>query len=822
MLRWTARVIACVALAAGLTVAVLPLWLRTGPGHRMVERVLTRLLNERVPGSVSVGALSGSVIDGLHAEEVVVRNPAGELIGRAEWMSVRWRPLALLRHREIDELTAHRPTVTLDRGRWRTPPSERSSGQSTTTIGRIVARDGRLSVRGTTFENVSGTASLHSRSNLDVHAISGHIGEARLTAYGVVGWGETQPSWVAARLAVRDPRYLAGTGEIFYTPGRLEGALDELTLVAPFATQLLGGRGSVRVQGEVRGAPGELFANAHASQGGRALRIRAQIDGPRRAASFDAVLAAGPRPIRVRARVRYAAGTLIVPTLRAAIGNSRLDGAGSVRHEALRATLTVRLAPTEARWLGLQIRAPMLAQLVLDGPRGDLVVHARARLGAARLTLKARADVTRRRGHVVAVADNVQPVQLFARAPRMLVSTALTLDGRWVRHALVAEVRVARGRLTVAGRTFDRLDGAGAVRIARGGVADIRRLSARWASRRGQPQIAARGQLGWRADRVALSAATVSLAGSRSSGGATWTRGAPEERALRIDATTPLGPLAVAAQLRRAGGDAQLARIDAQLGDSRLRGSVHFRRGRLTAALDDLLLAPALVHELVPALDPRWPIRVRGAIDGPLEALDLALRVDGGPSTTELRAQLSWPTRRFRFVGHVDTLPIAVLQRRWSHVRGTVELAGEGQVVHQGVVGTLTLRNVRGFMMTSPFYRGMADVRFDGRSAELERARVDVPGAKIGGRGHGTYGEGFHVGYGVVITDALALRHVPKTLRVLIGLNGILPGRTIEGELEQRPGEKVELSYHVLPIGFAQLKFLYRVLTGRVPTVHGE
>ncbi|MGZ3438338.1 MAG: hypothetical protein ACXVDD_02435, partial [Polyangia bacterium] len=149
MLRWTARVIACLALAVGLTVTALPLWLRTGAGHRTVERLLTRLLNERVPGSVSVGALGGRVIDGLHAENVVVRNPAGEVIGQAEWMAVRWRPLALVRHRVIDELRARRPIVMLDRGRWRTPPPKRPSGPATT-IERIVARDGRLSIRGTT------------------------------------------------------------------------------------------------------------------------------------------------------------------------------------------------------------------------------------------------------------------------------------------------------------------------------------------------------------------------------------------------------------------------------------------------------------------------------------------------------------------------------------------------------------------------------------------------------------------------------------------------------------------------------------------------
>jgi hypothetical protein len=56
---------AAVVVAAGvilsLVVATLPLFVRTGPGPYVVERVLARLLAERVPGSITVGHLRGSV-----------------------------------------------------------------------------------------------------------------------------------------------------------------------------------------------------------------------------------------------------------------------------------------------------------------------------------------------------------------------------------------------------------------------------------------------------------------------------------------------------------------------------------------------------------------------------------------------------------------------------------------------------------------------------------------------------------------------------------------------------------------------------------------
>src|SRR5262245_54691768 len=77
-LRWVAFVVVGAALVVAAVAAALPLWLRTQHGHRTVERVLTDLLSQRVPGSVAVGRLSGSVVHGLRVEGVTVRNPRGE------------------------------------------------------------------------------------------------------------------------------------------------------------------------------------------------------------------------------------------------------------------------------------------------------------------------------------------------------------------------------------------------------------------------------------------------------------------------------------------------------------------------------------------------------------------------------------------------------------------------------------------------------------------------------------------------------------------------------------------------------------------------
>lgn len=860
VLRWSGRVIGGVALAVGLTALALPLWLRTGPGHRTVERVLTSLLNERVPGSVSVGRLSGDVVSGLRAEPVVVRNPRGEVIGRADRMSARWRPLALLRRHQLDELTARHPVVMLDRATWRKRPSEKPGGPSkNTTIEHIIAHDGQLTWKAATFEHVNGAATLRTRSNLDVRAVSAQLGATRWTAYGVVGWGDAQRAWVATRFAIDRHGDLRGRGEVFYTPGRLEGAIDELTLAAPVAAELVGGRGPLHIRGDVKGAPDRLRALAYAAQDRRALTVRASIDGPRRLVSVDARLAGGPRPMRLRMRARIRGAVVVVPTLEAALGDSSLVGSGVAGTRIVHAEMNLRLAPAEARLLGLRTTALIQSHVGLDGAPRDLGVRARTSVAGAQLSARARCDLRGRRGHATVVVDQLQPARVMAGAPPITISTAMSLDGRWVHHGVVADVRVAGGRLTVGRRTFDQLDGAGVVRLARRGDAVIERLSGRLGVDDGRPWLAVAGHLRWAPERIVLRGATVSLADSRWTGDVTYVRrgaaggprvtarvdamtlspellvhllrrrppkawigraafdGAPGDLAVQAEATTNLGPASLSGRLRRGEGVVQLSGVEARVGESHARGTARLARGRLTASLDELVLAPAMVHQLLPAVAPMWSLSIHGTVDGPLDSLDLALRLDAGPSTAELRGQLAVPARRFHLVGHVDSLDPSVIGPSKARVRGSLDLAADGRLGGRGVVGTLSVRNARGYMLESPFYRGLVEARFNELAVDVTRARVEVPGARITGRGSGAWGKGFHFGYGLVITDALALRRIPKTLRVLIGLNGILPGRTVEGAIDKRPGQKVAFTYHVLPIGAAQLVLLYRVMTGGMP-----
>ena len=250
------------------------LWLRTSHGHRTVERVLTQLLNHRVPGSVTVGALEGGLLTGLTARDVVVRNPAGAVIGQAQRISARWRPLRLLGRRELEEVRVDEPLLALDRARWL--PSRAGRRSKDTFIHLITAHDGRVSWKGTVFSSASGTAVLHTSSHLEVQKVSAHIVGSSLTAFGTVGW-KGRPAWVDIHFAVENPGALQGHGQLTYESKHLQVDLEDLEVVAPLVTPLIGGRGPLSVLGRVELSHGTLSGNFIARQAKRQLHLRASI-----------------------------------------------------------------------------------------------------------------------------------------------------------------------------------------------------------------------------------------------------------------------------------------------------------------------------------------------------------------------------------------------------------------------------------------------------------------------------------------------------------------------------------------------------------------
>jgi hypothetical protein len=494
--------------------------------------------------------------------------------------------------------------------------------------------------------------------------------------------------------------------------------------------------------------------------------------------------------------------------------------------------------------------APIEARLQADGPLRALAVQGSARLEAAALSWRGRVDAPARKGQLQLTAHAVQPARLWSSAPAMTVSGRFALAGRVGRGGFSGSVGVDDGDVVAGENRVSGVAGDAQLRLAREGQASISRLAGRWKKR----PVAVRGTVVWTRRQVTFDGVDLDVDGTRGHAALgryerddkrlslradpvtlspallTHLLHRPVPRAwtgrLAVDGTrgdlqvtlagpTRLGAMQGWAHVVGGGGGIDLPRVEVQLADSRLVGAVRYRAGRIDASVEDLALAPALVTQLVPAVQPTWPIHVRGAVTGRLQSFGVMLTVVAGPTVARLRGRVA--ARQFRLAGQVDNFDLAMLRPKDKHLRATLQVAADGRFDQGGVVGTLNIHGARGYAFDSPFYRGWADVRLEGRGFTLNRAVAEIPGARLIGDGSGAVGKGVDIDFGVVITNPWALRKVPQGMRVLIGIDTILPGRTVSGKIIKRPGQKVEVKRHVLPIGVAQLSFLLRVITGRLP-----
>jgi hypothetical protein len=288
-----------------------------------------------------------------------------------------------------------------------------------------------------------------------------------------------------------------------------------------------------------------------------------------------------------------------------------------------------------------------------------------------------------------------------------------------------------------------------------------------------------------------------------------WT---PDGSALTFALDTEQGPARGAVQLRREGGALELPRVDVALGDSHVRGAARVQNGEVVASLDELLLQPALVHWLSPALEPARTVRVAGAAAGPLHALDVRLVATAGGSTARLRGLLDLPARRFELFTTIDTFYLqSIKETRTSRVN--LELSLIGRLVEGGVAGKLTVRHASGVVEALPLDAARLDVTLEGPKFHVDQVLVGVPGAVLEGSGGGTYRD-FNVGYGVVVTDALELRKVPKSLRVMVGVTALTPGRSVVGKIQRHQGGKVEITHRTIPPPFRVVNLLYHLMLG--------
>jgi hypothetical protein len=857
-MKAAARVVGLVAssllLLGSLLVASLAIWLRTASGHGWVERALVREARERLGLTLSVGRTRGDVIRGLRLEAIVARDARGRVVARADALSLRYRLGRLVRFHEVDEVAVARPVIV----RLPSAPSARARGEPTTfSVHELTVTDGEVRWRGHRVEHLSGSTSLDARSTralLDGD-MNGVVDGRRLS---VRARATRDGSRVQLSAELRG-RAFAARAHGDWAHGRLAAVLDSLDVDEALlaGARPLAGRGALHAHGVATGPLDALEVELRGHTGDRGLAVGARVDAPRRAARVLAFVAAPDRSAALRARGALRGRTLELTALDARAGATRLRGAARVGTDRLDGTLDARVAPAEAAAIGLRPAAPIRLRLTAHGPLRALDVHADGELDTARAALDARIDLHARRGRARVQAHDVRVSQIVRNAPPLAFSGAFALEGGLDGHAGVAgDLSVTDGSLRVARLTFDRLHGSSRVRLGRNGEAHVESLCGRLAGTRPRrvdvaavvrwdrravrievkraaaddnhatgevvyttDPVTRRALVAIRAHQLYLSPPLVEEALHRRPASAwtgrasfAWTRG---DSRLAFALATDLGPAKGIARLRRGRRGIELPRIAVDLGGSRLRGEARVEHGEIVASLDELLLEPELVRALSPALRPARTLRIVGAAAGPLDALQLHLLATAGASTARLRGRVDLRAKSFRLYAALDTFYLQSIKEKRT-TRLNLELALLGRVVEGGVAGTLTVRRAWGVLEGLPLHAGRLDAKLDGAKFNIDPILLGVPGAVIEGKGGGTYRD-FHIGYGVVITDALELRKVPKSLRVMVGITALTPGRSVVGSVQRRGGGAVKLTHHAIPPPFRILNLLAHLMTGHPP-----
>jgi hypothetical protein len=852
-MRLVGLVCGSLALVASLLLISLTMWLQTAAGRGWIERALVREASERLGLTLSVGRTTGSVIRGIRLEQVALNDAQGRLVARAGAVSARYRLFRLIRLHEFGEIALERPVIVrLPSAAARADPPH---GEPTAFwVRNLTITDGSFRWQGRTAHHLFASAAVDARRP-GAQRIEGDVDlifdEQRLFVRANAELG--------AHLQISAELHGAGfaaRGHGDWADGRLNASLEVLHVDPKLveATRPWAGRGALRAQGTVVGPLDALDLKLQGHTDNRGIQLAALVDVPRRTACLTASVAAPRRSAKLRARGALHGRALDLAALEVHIGATRLTGAAHVGAGRLDATLDARVAPAEAAVIGIHPVAPIRLRVLLQGPARALGVRIRGQLRAAQVALAGRIDLPARRGQVRFVAHDVRLWEIVPRAPTLAFSGAFTFDGA-VRESngVAGKMSVTDGSLRVAGLSFKRLYGSGRVRLGQSGEAHVEALSGQLEGRRPR-QIETQTVIRWDGRSLRCDSSRVILDGSRATGtvvytdypvkrqplvtvraqtlslspelvqellhrrpSSAWPGNAtlvwtPDEYRLTFALDTDQGPASGQARLRLDRGALELPSVDVALGGSRLRGAARVKNGEIVASIDELLLHPRLAHALWPSLEPARPARIRGAVAGPLHALDINLLVTGGGSSAMLRGRVNLRARSFELRAALDTFYFHIIRQTWTS-RVNVELSLVGRLVDGGVAGTLTMHHASGIIYGLPLSNARVDATLNGPKFNVDHVLVGVPGAVLEGSGGGSWRD-FHVGYGVVVTDALELKKVPKDVRVIIGLTAWVPGRSVVGAMRRHAGGKIEFTHHIIPPPFRWVNLLYHALTG--------
>jgi hypothetical protein len=579
------------------------------------------------------------------------------------------------------------------------------------------------------------------------------------------------------------------------------------------------------------------------------LHVQGTATGPLDALDVELRGRNDNRSLALDARLDVPHRRLDVPALEARGGGTMIAGAGHFDARNLDAHFVARLAPHEAALIGLHPAAPIRLQVALHGPTRAAAVRVQGRLRGTRVALVGRVDVPARRGRLRILAHDVRTADIDRRAPDLAFSGSFNFDGT-MRAAVQGKLSVTDGSLQYGGLSFERVNATGRIRLGRSGEAYMQDSSGRLRGRRPRAIAVRQAMMRWDRSGLRVNANDVVVDQNRATANVVYSgdraphavlnlqrlsvspalveevlRGRPSRPWLGqanvtwtpagVGATFALGTgkglLRGAAQLRRDGRALEVPSIALSMEGSHLRGAARVKNGELVASIDELIVQPELVRSFSPQLYTRTA-RIQGVVAGPLHALDLHLLATAGSSTARLRGQVNLGARSVRLVATTDNLYMHWLpQTRSSRIN--LELSVEGRLVEGGISGKLTVRHAWGTINGLPLDAARLDVTLEGPRFNVDQVLVGVPGAVVEGKGGGSYRD-FHIGYGVVVTDALQLKKVPEELRLLIGFTAWTPGRSVVGSVQRHQGGKVQFSYRAVPPPFRWLNMLYHLMAG--------
>jgi hypothetical protein len=793
-MRLVGLVSGSLALLACLLLASLTIWLQSRSGRGWIERALAREAKQRLALTLTVGRVTGNLIGGIRLERVVLRDAHGQLVARADTLSARYRLPRLVRDHEVDEITVVRPVIA----RLPSTGPARSHGEPT-----------RFSVRELTISDGSFAWDDHDVQHLGAHAQIDWMGDRvalSATLHGIGFDARAHGAWA--------------DGQLTATVESLELDPKRFASADPWA-----GRGVLHAHGTLVGPLDALDLELRGHTTDRGFAAGGQLNAERRSAVLRASIASAA---------------------------SELGGAARIHARHLDATGSGRISPAEAAALGIEPTAPLRLRVSLCGPPRAVAVRIDGRLRAARVRLAGRVDLPARRGRVRFVAQDVRPSQIDRRAPELAVSGLFTFRGGLDAHAgLAGQLSVTDGNLRVGGRQFERLHGTGRVRLAATGEARVETLSGRIRAARPRPFTLATA-IHWDPRALRFDADRVVVEDNRAAGTVVYTRDlltrqplvtvrarslslspslieetfhqrpvkawpgnayvvwTPNGTGVLFALHTGQGRLAGAARLRPERAGLELPSVELALKGSHLRGAARVRNDELVASVDELALEPALVNALLPPLNPALPLHFQGALAGPLHALDLQLIATSGPSTVLVAGRVDARAGSFRLRAALDNFQMA---RSRSSGRVTLQLSLLGRFVPGGVAGTLTVRHASGVIQGLPLVNARLDATLDGPRFHVDEVLLGVPGGVVQGKGGGSYRD-FRIGYGVVITDALQLRKVPKSLRLMIGVTALTPGRSVVGAVQRHDGGDIQLTHRTIPPPFRVVNLLYHVIKG--------